>query len=92
MRNTKIALLISSIILLSSCSKDEWEGFVYPDKNNLTIHKNIGVFDSLENCRAEALNTLSQISSIQRGDYECGLNCQARNEHGGIKVCEKTVR
>ena len=91
MRNTKIALLVSSIILLSSCSKDEWEGFVYPNKNNLTIYTNIGVYDSLENCRAEALNTLSQVSSIQKGDYECGLNCEARDELGGIKVCEKTV-
>jgi len=46
---------------------------------------------SLENCRAAALNTLSQVSSIQKGDYECGLNCEARDELGGMKVCEKTV-
>jgi len=92
MRNLKILLLISSVLLLSSCFKEEWEGFVYPNKNDLTVHRNIGVYDSLENCRAAALDTLSRISTIEKGDYECGLNCENRIGMGGVKVCEKTER
>jgi len=92
MRNIKLILIISSVLLLSSCFKEEWEGFVYPNKNDFTVHRNVGVYESLENCRIAALNTLSHISSIQEGDYECGLNCEARSSMGGIKVCEKTER
>ena len=92
MRNLKLLLLISSVVMLSSCFKEEWEGFVYPDKNNLTVHRNIGVYESLESCRAAALNALSQISAIEKGDYECGLNCENRSDMGGIKVCERTER
>lgn len=92
MRNLKIPFLILLVLVLSSCFKEEWEGFVYPNKDDLTVHRNIGVYESLEGCRAAALNTLSQISSIEKGDYECGLNCESRSGMGGIKVCEKTGR
>ena len=87
---TLVALVIS--LLSASCGKDEWEGFVYPNKDNLTIHRNIGVYESLESCRSAAWDMLSQISSIERGDYECGLNCEHRSGMGGLKVCEKTER
>ena len=92
MPNLKTFFLISSALLLSSCYIKKWEGFVYPDKNDLTVYRNIGVYESLESCRAASLNTLSQISTIEKGDYECGLNCENRSGMGGIKVCEKTER
>lgn len=56
------------------------------------MHKNIGVYESLENCRAAAWDMLSRISAIEKGDYECGLNCEHRSGMGDIKVCEKTER
>ena len=87
MWNLKSILIISLALLLSSCSKEEWEGAVYPNKNDLTEYKNTGVHESLESCRAAARGMLSRISSIEEGDYECGLNCE-----GDIKVCEKTER
>ena len=78
--------------LLVACAQDKWEGFVYPDGGNLMIHQNIGLFDSLESCRLAALSRLSSVSSIERGDYECGLNCKDQSGMDGIKVCEKTLR
>jgi len=78
--------------LLASCGKEEWEGFVYPNKNDLTVHRNIGIYESLESCRSAAWDLLSEISSIERGDFECGLNCEYRSDMGDIKVCEKTER
>jgi len=87
-------LLVATIAISSvSCSNsDDWEGFVYPNRDNLNIHTNIGSYTSLENCRSAALSTLARISSIEKGDYECGLNCEVREGMGGIKVCEKTER
>ena len=75
---------------LIGCFEEKWEGFVYPDANDLTISKNIGIFPSLEACRDAAMSSLSSISSIRTGDYECGLNCEVRKNLGGIKICEKT--
>ncbi len=92
MKKQRIILIVLSALLLSSCFKEEWEGFVYPDKNDLTIHKSIGVYESLESCREASWEMLSRMNSLERGDYECGLNCEYRSNLGGIKVCEKTER
>lgn len=88
----KVIYVLIISFLLASCGKEEWEGFVYPNKNDLTVHRNTGVYESLESCRSAARNMLSEISSIERGDYECGLNCEYRSGMGSIKVCEKTER
>ncbi len=62
----------------------EWQGFVYPDRSNLTRSVYVGTFKTLEDCRAAALAALGQ---NRQGDYECGLNCKIRN---GINVCSRT--
>ncbi|HEU4838784.1 MAG TPA: hypothetical protein VFS88_05170 [Micavibrio sp.] len=83
----KQIILIASLFLLSSCFKEQWEGFVYPNKGNLTNHVAIGIFTSLEECRDHSLAKLEEISSISAGDYECALNCK---EGSLPKICEKT--
>ena len=88
----KLFILLAVVVaIVYGCTRDEWEGFVYPNKHNLTIHHNIGTFDSLESCRTAALNTLNNISSIRQGDYECGLNCRSE-PYMSIKICEDTLR
>lgn len=64
----------------------EWQGFVYPDRSNLTRSVYVGKFKTLEDCRAAALAALGL---NRQGDYECGLNCAPRN---GINVCSRTER
>lgn len=71
---------------------DQWDGFVYPSRHDLSVHRNIGEFPSLDTRRAAAIDTLRSISSVQAGDYECGLNCKWSSSLTGIKVCEKTER
>lgn len=88
--------LITTVIVfslaVSGCFKEEWEGFIYPNKNNLSEHINIGSYTSLEECRVSAIKALNKISSVSAGDYECGLNCESKNSMDGVKVCEKTER
>lgn len=83
-----IALLAFGLV---GCS-EQWEGFVYPSKSDLSKHIAIGVYDSLEDCRASAINALNTVSSVQRGDYECGLNCRSEGALPGMKVCKETSR
>lgn len=87
-----ITTFVVVALAVSGCFREEWEGFVYPNKNNLSEHINIGSYKSLEECRASAVNALNKISSVSAGDYECGLNCESRSGMGGINVCEKTAR
>ncbi|MEH6529572.1 MAG: hypothetical protein V7718_06490 [Porticoccus sp.] len=92
MNTNRIITISFLLVLLSGCVEEKWEGFVYPNANDLTISKNVGTFSSLEACRDAALSILSSISSVRAGDYECGLNCEARSDLGGMKVCKKTER
>jgi hypothetical protein len=86
----KILLLMVIVLgILSGCSKEEWTGFVYPNKNDLTEHRNIGTFSSLEQCRDSALSRMSS-SNWFNGDYECGLNCE-NSSYGGM-LCDKTLK
>ncbi len=69
--------------------EETWEGYVYPNRNTLTIDKYSGAYKTLEECRAASIELLNRISSQEAGDYECGLNCKPK---GGINICEKTER
>lgn len=92
MKPRSITAIVIAALAMSGCFKDEWSGFVYPNKNDLTEHINIGTYKSLEECRASAVSALNKISPISVGDYECGLNCESRSGMGDVKVCEKTER
>lgn len=92
MKTHLFTTVIALSLAVSGCFKEEWEGFVYPNKNDLAEHINIGSYKSLEECRASAINALNKVSSVSAGDYECGLNCESKSGMGGIKVCENTER
>lgn len=90
MRRPIFALTLS----LSACSaqSEQWEGWVYPDKDNLAQSVDIGTYKSLTECRVSALELLTKLSSIDAGDYECGLNCKPlfENVEDSVHVCEQT--
>ena len=65
-----------------------WTGFVYPNADDLTAHRAIGEFPSLEACRSAVLNTISH-NGWENADYECGLNCEP-SEYG-INICKETA-
>jgi hypothetical protein len=77
-------LFVSAII---GCSRDRWEGYVYPNKNNLNNYIYVGEYQSIEACRDAATAKLEEIGASIRGDYECGKNCRTG---AGLKICEET--
>lgn len=76
---------------LLTALRDEWSGFVYPNKDDLSRHLEIGPYPTIDACRSASLRALST-TFTPPGDYECGLNCREDPQHGGIKVCKVTER
>jgi hypothetical protein len=83
----KFLTLLFMIFLVTGCTQ-EWQGYVYPDKNDLTKHIQLGNFDSLENCRKAAIDVMWKLGERSKRDYECGLNCKTETMP---MICEKTV-
>ena len=83
----RVAVLAT--LLLQGCS-DRWESFVYPNRNDLTVHINGGQWSTLEDCRNASLLGLRVAGRLEIGTYECGLNCKPFTED--MKMCEKTTR
>jgi hypothetical protein len=79
------------LVSLAACREEQWDGFVYPSRADLTQHIVIGQFSSLESCRNEAYATLERNGWAPSGDYECGLNCKPWGS-SGMMVCEETQR
>lgn len=88
-----IILIALAIWYFWPSHSDEWRGFFYPNKDNLTNHIETGVFDSLEECR-DVTTALGDDRGIPptRYDYECGLNCEKEDSVGGLYVCEETLQ
>jgi hypothetical protein len=79
------------MVSLAACKEEQWDGFVYPSRADLTRHVTIGTFGTLEACRAEAHAMLERNGWTGSGDYECGLNCKPWND-SDMMICEETMR
>ena len=84
------SVVVILAIGLSGCLEgDQWEGFVYPNQDNLMQHREVGTYSTLEECRSAALAVIELTG--WRADYECGLNCESSNMTD-LRVCERTER
>lgn len=91
---------ILSALSLSGCDKlgaqDQWQGWVYPDKDALVVSIPMGKFESLEQCRSSAETAIRYLEErtlagkTVKADYECGLNCEPMS--GGLNMCAQTLR
>lgn len=61
--------------MLTSCGKEEWYGFVYPDRDDYENMEVVGIYDSFDECQNATLSRLTEVSPEANGDYQCGLNC-----------------
>jgi hypothetical protein len=78
------------LLLLAGCGQSfQWTGWVYPSAGNLTHSVEIGRFDTFEQCRASAVNTLAAFGRTDSGAFECGRACR-RSESTGLNICAET--
>ena len=94
----KLPGLLIATLMLGGCDRASWQGWVYPDRNDLSDDIPIGAFDTLEQCGAAARTILKRLDVRDEdgeqvvGDYECGYKCKPEGGAGGLNVCEKTER
>jgi len=86
-----IFLGVIVFLIFHFTQSEEWTGFAYPNKNNLTTHIKVGEFETLQHCRDATLKYLSSLNAIYKGDYKCGLNCEFKPEWQ-TNVCEETKK
>ena len=96
MKKLLLILLVTFLIPDTSNSffGEKWQGWVYPDRTNLSNSISIGKdFKSLTDCRNACLNKIN-VSGYKNADYECGLNCKPLypNIPDSVMVCKKTER
>ena len=92
----RILIIIIISLFLGSISHalfhEKWDGWVYPDADNLTKYERAGFgFKSLEDCRNACLKKIAK-AGYKNADYECGLNCKPISPGADVFVCKKTSR
>lgn len=97
MKSRGVSFLVGALLLFGAYTlffKPEklWTGYVYANKNDLTTHQISGYFKTLEQCRSGSVARLQEISTLEKGSYECGLACGVRDDMAGLNVCEQTAR
>ncbi len=87
---TKIRI-ISAALLLSGCDQrpDQWDAFIYPNANDLTVNETIRGFKTFELCQQAAIDQLRSLPNPDGGDYECGYKCVSHGQYGG-NLCAET--
>jgi len=83
---------LCGIMTVAGCDQrpDQWDAFVYPNRNDLTVHEEIAGFKTFELCQSAAINRLRTLPDPDGGDYECGYKCEPRADLDGINVCKET--
>ncbi|MYE24936.1 MAG: hypothetical protein F4Y01_13505 [Gammaproteobacteria bacterium] len=78
---------------LPSFGREEWEGVVYPNRNNLLEFTRLAPNTTLEACRAAVRRYADAASwEWERLDYECGLNCRPYQPGSTLHICDKTLK
>jgi hypothetical protein len=91
MKKPRLILLVIFVFSFLGCNKDRWEGFVFPKRDNKLIQRDVGWFNSLEECRNKSMEMLKELGAVQDGYYECSKNCKPGSSFY-MRKCEETVR
>lgn len=87
-----VAAAVGLALAASGCDDrpDQWDAFVYPDRDDTWVKEEITGFKTFELCQQAAINRLSQLPDPDQGDYECGYRCAHDPNFGGMKLCKET--
>ncbi|OOZ42008.1 hypothetical protein BOW53_01330 [Solemya pervernicosa gill symbiont] len=92
MKTALLLTAIASTLLLSGCNNDQWHGFVYTDRYDLSNYAYVGNYETLKECRIEVVLKMKASNRLRGGDYECGFNCK-RDKNGKMApICESSSR
>ncbi|MBU4479899.1 hypothetical protein KKG48_00440 [Patescibacteria group bacterium] len=71
---------------------DNWIGFYYPDKNDLTEYKQSQKYKTVEECRDWVDSQVSIYNpNDEVYDYECGKNCK-KDGSSDLYICKETTK
>jgi len=79
-------------LALAGCDDrpQQWDAYIYPNRNDLTKHEKIAGFKTFELCRQAAINRLRAMPDPAGGDYECGYRCGPKEGFGDADLCKET--
>jgi hypothetical protein len=60
-----LAVIAGMVGVLFGHNSVRWTGFAYPDRSNLTVHFQIGEFETLDECRNSARQKLRDMQAEQ---------------------------
>ena len=84
-----LLMMMGLVVGVVGCGEpDNYRLFIYPDRHDLTVHREFGPYDSVEKARNEANSEMSRYSN---GDYEIGKNCEKKS-YTTLWICEDTFR
>jgi hypothetical protein len=84
-----LVLIVASFLAGCDDRAPEWTGWVYPNRNDLTLSVSLGGFKTFEQCQQASIDRLRGFSDPDAGDYECGFKCRW-SPTLGINVCKET--
>lgn len=102
MRTSRLFIGAVTLLLASCGQSEEWQGWVYPNRDNLDDPVRIGPFATFEACQQTAINVSREMYEVESApasrdsdhqpitpDYECGFRCEAPDK-SGMTVCKET--
>ncbi|MFA7654334.1 MAG: hypothetical protein WCX97_04885 [Candidatus Magasanikbacteria bacterium] len=82
----------ATIFLLNSIKGERWQGYYYPNEDNLAYNLQSPEFKSLEECRFWVNSQVAIYNPAGYGyDYECGKNCKFNKDFEAY-VCKETIK
>ena len=84
--------ILMTICLVYGCSEEVYDGFVYPDKENLFDYRNVGQFSTPEKCKKAAKKELELLHASSTGYYKCGINCVSKSGLRTVTACKDWVK
>ena len=90
-----LAAAIIALALMScggSKGPDQWDAFVYPDRDSLITFEAYRGFKTFELCQTAAITRLRAMPDPDAGDYECGHRCQPPMYPDGPSLCAETKK
>ena len=86
----QLGAVVIGALAVAACGESQWTGTIYPDRENLRDFERVGVFATLDQCRAAATAAIGQLgdrgANVVAG-WDCGQNCAADND--GDLRCDK---